>query len=619
MVTAIDRHQGEASCVGIDPLGRYMISCGDDGKSFAIDTKSGKLVFTLPIHVDTVNDVAFSANGNWVATASYDRKISLFNLVTMSPKDKLKSHAAPVMKLRFLTHNRLFSVDKNSTAIIWNIYSSKVVARLQGIHDDVTHVTTSADDKFMFLGTALGYVLVYDLDTYEILSAKYIKIVSPITALEFDKENNHLIIGTEDGFLMYYDIYEGHDSLKELLKNKKFEEIQKAADVNPILAYTKIYDLVSNLWENTLSKAKIALENGDKRKAILLFEHFKNIPSKNRIMQKVIKDYADFDKFVTYAKQGKLPLAYGLANQHPLYKESKVYKSLELRWQKAFAAAQKHALVPKGADKAKEILSPYRGMSEKTKLIQELLTKGEVYKRFRVSIGQKDFKICFELIKQHKFLKEFPEYGVIMNYADTLYIKSQELLANGDTNSAIKMLRVLSEFDDFREEVRDLMLEIDLKQKFFKAIKDKDITGAYNMMAQSEELQETEEGQNLQLEWNEALMSANEFAVIGDAQGLERSLSKYMKMSSKTMAIATIFGWCYMVQLEDSMSGKVSQHDIETGVKNYMLNFGLQDQIENFSVHFHKRYKDSKLNLELLTQGSLSMWRPSMIVKSILD
>ena len=439
IITKVDRHHGEVSCVGIDPSCRYMFSCGEDGKTYAIDLKSGKLVFTLPVHVDTINDIAFSKNSNWVATASYDKKISLFNLATMSPKIKLKAHAAPVMKIRFINNNRLVSVDKNSTVIIWNIYSGKVLERLQGVHDDVTQITTSSDEKFLFLGTDLGYILLYDLKSYEILSKHYIKLHSTITALEFDEQTQRLIIGTEDGSLLFYDIYEGQDKLQELLRQKDFEAMQKEAQNNPVLRYTDIFNLMTNLWESVLHKAKIALQTGDKEKAILLFRHFKNVPSKNRIMQKVMLEYVDFEKFAALARDSKLPLAYGLANKHPMYKESNTYKILEANWKKAFLQAQKYALDPKGAERAKEILSPYRGISEKTKLIQELLTKGEVYKRFRVSIGQKDFRISFELIKLNPFLKEFPEYETLNAYADTIYIKSKKLIEIGDTHSALKL------------------------------------------------------------------------------------------------------------------------------------------------------------------------------------
>jgi len=618
-LTVVDRHHGEVSCVGIDPLSRYMFSCGDDGKTFAIDMKTAKLVFTLPVHVDTINDIVFSENGNWVATASYDRKISLFSLVTMSAKDKLKAHAAPVMKILFLKKNRLFSVDKNSTAIIWDIYTCKVIERLQGIHDDVVSVTTSADDKFLFLGTKLGYIILYDADTYELLSSKYIKIVSPITNLTFDKENNHLIIGTEDGFVMFYDIYEGLDKLKTMLKNKQFTDIEKIGAVNPVLRYTKIFELMLNFWDNTLEKAKIALQNGNQKKAMLLFEHFKTIPSKNTIIKKIFKDYAEFEKFSTFAKKGKLSLAYSLANTYPVYRESKIYKALEDRWKKAFVSAQKCVMESRGTDKAKEILAPYRGITKKTKLIQELLTQSEVYKHFRNYLGQKDFKICFELIKNHPFLKEFPEYTILINYGDSLYIKSQQLVLDGDTHAAIKVLRVLIDFDDFRDEVKELMTEIELKEKFFNAIKEEDIASSYNMMALSDELQDTKDGKKLQSEWNEDLHKATDFAVDGDSDGVEEALKKYLKISSKNAAIATIFGLCYMTQLENAIAQKASQNDIENGIKNYMLNFGDQDQIESFINMFKLEYPESKLNPEFLTKGSVHMWRPSMVVGSILE
>lgn len=618
-LATVNRHHGEVSCVGIDPLSRYMFSCGDDGKTFAIDIKTAKLVFTLPIHIDTVNDIAFSENGNWIATASYDRKISLFSLVTMTAKDKLRAHAAPVMKLLFLNKNRLLSIDKNSTAIIWDIYTSKVIERLQGIHDDVTSVTTSIDDKFLFLGTKLGYIILYDADTYELLSSKYIKIASPITNITFDNDNNHLVIGTDDGLIMFYDIYEEINMIKTMLKNKQFAEIYKAGEINPILVYTDVFRVMSDFWDVTLKKAKLALQENNQKKAILLLECFKNIPKKNTIIKKTIKEYEEFEKFSNFAKQGKLSLAYGLANTYPVYKESKMYQSLEARWRQTFVSAQKYILGSKGTDKAKEVLSPYRGITEKTKLIQELLTQSEVYKRFRVFLGQKDFKICFELIKNHSFLKEFAEYTTLINYGDNLYIKSQQLISDGDTHAAVKILRVLTDFDDFREEVKDLILDVELKEKFFNAIEEEDIINAYNMVALSDDLQNTKDGKKLQSQWNEDLNKATSFAVDGNSEHVEEALDKYLKISSKNAAIATVFSLCYMVQLEDAITNQVSRYEIEEGVKNYMLNFGYQDQIESFINLFKIEYPDSKLNPELLTKGSIYMWRPSMIVKSILD
>lgn len=619
VLTTIDRHHGEVSCVGIDPKNRYMFTCGDDGKSYAFDMKSKKIAFTLPLHVDTVNDLAFSKNGQWISTVSYDKKIQIYNVTMMARKHRLVAHNEPVMKVHFLNKHRLCSIDKRSNAIIWDYYTGKVITRLEGIHDDVLHITTDDDDKFLFLGTQLGYVIVYELESYKILSKKYIKLTSPITALSFDKKSQQLIVGTQDGDLLFYRIYEGEEYIKELLQSKEYDAIQRYVEQNPLLAYTKIYQLIINLWDTTVKKAKLSLEQGDKEAAISLFKHFKNIPSKNAIMQKIMIEYKEFDLFALHAKDGKFALAYSLVLKHPMYTDSKVYKNLEAGWKKAFASAQKYAIDPKGAEKAREILSPYRGITQKTKLIQELLTKSEVYKRFRVAIGQKDFRVSFELIKQHPFLKEFADYEALMNYADTLYINSQKLLQSGDTHAAIKVLRILVDFTDFSKEVKELMREIEHKQKFYNAVEEGDHSSAYNLLSIDDELQESEDGKKLLQDWNDDLSKANEQALDGNIKELNKVLAKYMKISSKNGALANIYGWCYMAQLENAVKLKKEQALIENGIKNYILYFGLQDQIENFFNTFKKMYPKSKLNLDLQTKGSISMWRSSMIVKSILD
>ncbi len=614
----VDRHQGEVSCVGIEPKNRFMFSCGDDGKIFAIDIKSGKLAFTLPTHADTVNDIAFSDNGQWAATASYDKKISVFNLAMMTPKDKMKFHAAPVMKLLFLDKHRLVSADKRSGVIISNMYTQKVLARLSGIHDDITQMIKCDDDKFLFLGTQLGYVMVYELDTYQQIARSYIKLKHSITSLGFNKDAHELIIGTQSGSLLFFPIYKGIDKLKVALQKKDYVAAEEFARTNPILAYTKAYAMLDRIWEKTVEQARAFLENGKKDEAVKLFETFKGVTSKNNLIQKILKDYDEFDKFAFFVSQNKLPLAYSLANQKPVFKKSKKYKALEARWKKAFALAQKYSLEARGIDKAKEILSPYRGISEKTKLIQDMFTQGRIYKMFRASLAKKDYKMAFELAKQNEFLKEFAEYEALSNYGDNLYIKSQQLIQNGNASSALKLLRVLVDFSDFSQEARELIKKIENKANFMQAVKDNDMDTAYNILDLSDELDESDDGIEIRKQWDTDLELANAYASEGNTSGAKDVLEKYFEINSKHMSIATVFAWCYMSQLEDALRGKVDNQTIENGIKNYMINFGEQDQLVSFFEKYKKVNPESSLDLEVLTKGSQRMWKPSMIVNSIL-
>jgi len=619
IIAKIDRHKGEVSCVGIDPNNRYIFTGGDDGRTFGVDIKSGKLAFALPNHIDTINDIAFSANAQWVATASFDKKISLFNLAMMTPKFRLKAHSAPVMKLEFLSKLRLISIDKKNSAIIWNIHTGKVITRLNGIHDDITQITQSHDNEFLFLGTKLGYILVYELKSYKLITARYIKLKTSITSLSFYEKEQYLIIGTDNGDLLVYNIFEGEEYLSSLLKDKKYNQMQEYVEVNPLLVYTKPYLMVDILWKKTIDRAKELLGNSEKEKALAIFKNFKNIPIKNQLIQKLMKEYLLFDKFVLLVKQNKLALAYGLANQYPEYKDSKLYKSLEIKWKKLFALAQKYLLEPNSADMARDILSIYRGVPAKTKLVNDLFSNILIYKRFRDFIVNKNFKMSFKLIEKNQFLLETNEYISIMDYADQLYLKSNELIGDGDTHSAIKLLKILEDFSDYKEEADELILDIENRENFFNAVDSKNMADAYNILSVSECLQTTEDGLRLNKLWEDDVDLANSYAAKGNIVGVSKSLYKYKKITSKNMFIASIFSWSYISQLESAIKQKKGKLIIEKGIKNYLFYFGEQEQIINIFDLFKKYYPETKLDFEYQKKGSLSMWRPAMIVKSILD
>lgn len=618
LLTTIDRHHGEVSCVAIDPNGKSMFSCGDDGIIYGIDIKSAQLVFTLPPHKDFVTDIAFAKDGKWVATSSYDKNISLYNLAVMTPQAKLKAHSAPVLKLHFLGDDKLFSLDKKSGAIVWDVKGAKVIARVKGIHDEVTSLCVASKNRFLFLGTKLGYILVYDLTSYKQISKKYIKLSDVITSLNFDEKREELIVSSSNGELLVYDIFEQEEHLRELVEQKKYANLSSCIRENPLLVYTKPYKTFEVLWEKTIQRARLLLENSEKVKAQELFKDYLVIASKKQQMQKLMSEYSEYEKFLSYVKTKKLSLAYALVNIHPLYKETKVYKSMEAQWEKDFALAKKYMLDQKSSHKVQEILAPYRGISEKTLLIQELTQNINAYKRFREAITQRKFKLAFEIVKQVEALKEYPEYRALINYSDSLYMKAQVMLGNGDLNSALKIFYILLDFDDFREEAKGSIKHIEAKRKFFGALKEGDNTLAYTIMDEFEDIKESQDANMLQKQWEEDLEKAGDLALYADIKGAKRVLAKYMNIKSKSQEIADVFSKAHIAQLYRALDEDREQKSIEKGIKNYMLYYGLTKRIEGYFDDFKVKFPQSKMNLNSQNQGSIQNWRSSMIVNSIL-
>ncbi|MCW8837596.1 MAG: hypothetical protein OQK11_02725 [Thiovulaceae bacterium] len=613
----INRHHGEVTCVAIDPKGRYFFSGGEDGRTFVSDTKSSRLLYTLPTHVDTINDIKFSKTSYLVATASYDKRVQVFNYATMTPFASLKGHAAPVMKVEFLENFMLCSVDKNSSAVIWDLSEQKVFKRLPGIHDEIVQI--ASNESFLFFATALGFVIVYDLKNFEQISRKFIKVSARITFIEYDKEQNYLVVADESGELSYYDIYKGIDKMQTYMNYGDYDKVYSLTKDNPILEFTDTYKALDEIWKKVYEEASLLLQKSQKDEAMKAFGSFINIPHKKTRIKKLFKDYEEFDKFLLMVKNEKLGLAYSLVNQHPAYKESEVYKAIEKKWRKLFTHAQKMSLKPRAKEKIKELLSPYRGVSEKTKHIQEMLVKSDIFTRFKNSIIKKDFKMVFELVKVNPFLKEFPEYFSVISFGDSLYIKINKLIQSGNIHQAIKLLKVLVDFPDFKEEAYTMLYDIELRDKFYKVLEDSNYIEIYKLIDNSVALANTPEGIKYNNLWNDDVDLSKVYALNGDVIGIDGILDKYKDISSKYMSIASIYSLAYMTQIEEAIRRKKDKSSIEKAFKSYILYFGLDDYIGSTYELFCQKYEDVQMILESLKKGSKKQWRPSMRVIDILE
>jgi len=303
---------------------------------------------------------------------------------------------------------------------------------------------------------------------------------------------------------------------------------------------------------------------------------------------------------------------------HPVYKETKAYINMELEWKKTLALAKKYLLDAKLSHVAQEILLPYRGINEKTTIIQEVVLNTRVYARFKTSISQKEFKMSFELIKQNPFLKDYPEYSALIQYSDSLYMRAQMLLSSEDTNAAIKIFRILLDFDDFKDEVKDIITEIESRHKFFNAIETENTLLAYNILDKSEVLKDTEDGKKLQQLWDDDFAKASLYAKECDIENIKKILDKYMKIRSKNASIATVFSTLHLTQIQDVIRDKADQKIVENGIKNYLLYYGLTESIKELFLLFQAEYPESKLNIDSQVYGVMSRWRPSMAVDTIL-
>ncbi|XP_065868417.1 notchless protein homolog isoform X2 [Euphorbia lathyris] len=95
-----------------------------------------------------INHVYFSPDGQWVASASFDRSVKLWNGVTGKFVAAFRGHVGPVYQISWSADSRLLlSGSKDSTLKVWDIRTQKLKQDLPGHADEVYAVDWSPDGE----------------------------------------------------------------------------------------------------------------------------------------------------------------------------------------------------------------------------------------------------------------------------------------------------------------------------------------------------------------------------------------------------------------------------------------------------------------------------------------
>lgn len=99
-------------------------------------------------HQQLVNDVLFSPDGLYIASASFDKSVRVWNGTTGQFLFTLRGHIGAVYRVVWSADSRmLLSASRDSTCKVWEIRTRKVKSDLPGHSDEVYTVDWSPDGK----------------------------------------------------------------------------------------------------------------------------------------------------------------------------------------------------------------------------------------------------------------------------------------------------------------------------------------------------------------------------------------------------------------------------------------------------------------------------------------
>ncbi|MDF1880673.1 hypothetical protein JHD50_05030 [Sulfurimonas sp. MAG313] len=608
-------HKGDIECVCVDDNSRYIVTGGTDGRTYVYDIISNLLIFSFPPHADYIASLAI--NDFHILSASYDKSISVLNLDTMKTPSKLRGHSAVIVQMVFLKDMQMLSADKEGNILVWDLKTASLLRRLPKANDDITCLCVSKDETFLFLGSKLGYVFLYDLEKGIILMSSFIKEDSKICSLALIEHKQEIVVGTKTGKLSFYPLLPDEDFLITQVKSKQYLSLYKQAQDNPILSYSPIFHQLESLWESSLSKATELLEREQKSNAEMILEPFKGVPIKSTIIKDLLKDYQEFNKFKQHILNKKYSLAYPIASLHPNFKKTEVYQSMEADWHLKFNKAKMYIMEKEGEVKVRKYLNDFRGISQKSILIQELYTQRTAYMLFKRKLAQKDYVSLFALIEKCPFIKEFDEYDELLDYVNGIYIKATKALDKKQYPKVLEFASILSYFPEFKNEASIMIKNTKLIKSFLELYADRNLNAMYTCIAESPFLLELSEAKELNDDWNEHLNLAQKFASKADVVNVVASLEDFFDIKTKHLNIALVVQQAYIAQFYRGVRANKSQVMIENGVKQYLIFLGIDESIEEFVQAFKDKYP-STLDIQICEHGDINLFKPYMIISEII-
>jgi len=570
-------HKGEVLNVSFDWDENYLLTGGMDGRAYIWSLKFGKMLMPLPPHPDYILSGGFSKNNLWTATGSYDRLITISNISSSNLFYRKKSHRGAVTKIKFFDNNIMISGDKTGELIKWDYRKGKVLNRFSNMADMVVDFVSDENNEFLFAVTKEKRVYLYDFETAELITQDFIKLSTFPTTIAYNYFISHLYIGCVDGSIYVYDLLEDKNKLKKLIDSKKYDEAYELVKTNPILRRTEEYKTLENIWEKTFSAINKLLEKGQVDEAKVLFEPFKNNSIKRNLFQNLLRDFGEFEKFKQAVQKKRYPLAYSLVHKYPVYKQSVYYKKMEEGFKKAFNEARKYIKLNQES-KARDILKPFAGVTDKVALIQSLFNEKQLYDIIKNKLAKKEFESFFEFVKRYPFLTDSPEYSIALKYGEKFLDLANEALKSGDYKKAIQYAEILEKFPMYKDEAKHIINKAKNISNFLMYLANNDYDRVEELVNLHSYLENLEDYKKFVKRYKNILKEAENYALKADVKAIKEKYKELFSHKFFKDMLNNFIKRAYFNQIV----ALYKQNDIEKlkiAIENYIKLFGFDNEI----------------------------------------
>ncbi len=147
-------HQARVGAVAWSPNGQRIASASDDHLVLICDAQKGKTVLTYDGHSDAVLTLAWSPDGKYIASGGADKTVQVWNATTGKLITTYTGHSKQVNAVSWSNaSNMIASGSDDGTVQVWNALTQEVFFTYTGHTAGVLAVAWSPDDSMIASGS----------------------------------------------------------------------------------------------------------------------------------------------------------------------------------------------------------------------------------------------------------------------------------------------------------------------------------------------------------------------------------------------------------------------------------------------------------------------------------
>ncbi|EMD86695.1 hypothetical protein COCHEDRAFT_1146497 [Bipolaris maydis C5] len=256
----LEGHGNDVTSIAFSHDSTWLASASRDSTVKIWDASSGTCLQTLEGHGNCVNSVAFSHDSTWLASASLDWTVKIWDASSGTCVQALEGHIDWVTSVAF-SHDStwLASASRDSTVKIWDTSSGTCVQTLEGHIDCVNSVAFSHDSTWLASASEDSTVKIWDAS-----SGKCVQTLEGhsecVFSVAFSRDSTRLASASNDRTVKIWDASNGIGTCLQTLEGHSSGVISVTFSHDSTWLASASEDSTVKIWDASSGKCVQTLE-----------------------------------------------------------------------------------------------------------------------------------------------------------------------------------------------------------------------------------------------------------------------------------------------------------------------------------------------------------------------